>query len=321
MTPELDDDDAPKKPTRAKIIRTIVAVIVALACGVVFAYLRWGMKKAGLGEPCAYKLNCGPEAPTCLKQTEDADGVCSRSCEPGPDASCAPGIACVKVELDERDDRGVPLEGGYCVPQRVLDARRAARAPREPAAPKDSVLEVPEIAGQLEGEIDVKWERPGAPSTAHYLVKGTLVRDPAAGAKRHIGDASSMRVFAVDDDKKTFAASALEGAGPSDGVRVVKTEAKAEVAGVSCDVWRVEEPKANRETCVVIGGAFVDPTGRSAPAWLRELAVRSAFPLRMIERDAQGTEKSRMTVTRLERHPVGRELFVVPRAYKNLAGK
>ena len=41
-----DDDDAPKKPTRAKIIRTVIAVTVALACAGAFAWVRWGMKKA-----------------------------------------------------------------------------------------------------------------------------------------------------------------------------------------------------------------------------------------------------------------------------------
>src|SRR5262245_55212821 len=105
---ETDDPEA-KKPSRAKKIRTLVAVIVALACLGVAVYLRYGMAKSPLGGPCAFKASCASDAPVCLKQTEDADGVCSRACDAG--TNCADGIACIKVELDERDDRGMPLEG------------------------------------------------------------------------------------------------------------------------------------------------------------------------------------------------------------------
>jgi hypothetical protein len=318
VDPELDadDPDAPKKPTRAKIIRTVLAVSIALACGGVFAYVRWGMKKANLGEPCAYKVNCGPDAPTCMKPNEKDDGVCSRPCDHDAGTECAPGIACVKVELEERDDRGVPLEGGYCFPQALLDARKKKKPAAEAGAPKDSYVDVPEVAGQLEGEIEMKWERASGATTATYQVKGTLVRSAGPGKKRTIADAAAMRVYVVDDEKHTFGASAYEGAAPVDGVKLTKTDAKEQIAGRSCDVWRIDEPKTSHDVCVVTGGAFVDPTARNAPAWLRELSVRTAFPLRMAERDG----KTKMTVTRLDAHAMDAALFAIPRSYKNLAG-
>lgn len=319
MTVDVDDEE-PKKPTRAKVIRTVIAVAIALACAAAFAWVRWGMKKSGLGEPCAYKVSCGTDAPTCLKQNAEEDGVCSRPCEPGTD--CAPGIACVKVELDERDDRGNPLEGGYCFPQAMLDARRKKKPAAEAGAPKDSYVDVPDAPGQLEGDVEMKWERAGGAShVASYLVKGTLVRAAGSGKRRVIGDAAAMRVYQVDDDKKTFAAAALEGAPTIDGVKVTKTETKEQLAGRECSVWRIDEPKGSHEVCVVTGGAFVDPSGRTAPTWLRELAVRSAFPLRMIERDASGAEKGRMAVTKLDVHPVDGASFAIPKSYKNLAAK
>lgn len=315
MTPEIEDDDAPKKPTRGKIIRTAIAVTIALVCGGAFAYVRWGMKKSALGEPCAYKVNCGSDAPTCMKPNEREDGVCSRPCDLG--AECAPGITCVKVELEERDDRGVPLEGGYCFPQALLDARKKKKpAAAEAGAPKDSYVDVPEVAGQLEGDVEMKWERPSGTTTATYQVKGTLVRAVGPGKKRTIADAAAMRVYVVDDHLHTFAASAYEGAAPLDGVKLTKTEGKEQIAGRSCDVWRIEEPKTQHEVCVITGGAFVDPSARNAPTWLRELSVRTAFPLRMAERDG----KSKMTVTRFDAHPVDASLFTIPRSYKNLAG-
>jgi hypothetical protein len=313
---EIEDDDAPKKPTRAKIIRTLIAVSVALACAGAFAYVRWGMKKSGLGERCAYKVNCGPDAPTCMKPNENEDGVCSRPCDADAGAECAPGVVCLKVELEERDDRGVPLEGGYCVPQAFLDARKKKKPVAEAGAPKDSYVDVPEVAGQLEGDVEMKWERGGTATTVTYQVKGTLIRTAGPGKKRTIADAAAMRVYVVDDHLHTFAASAYEGAAALDGVKVTKTETKEQIAGRSCDVWRVDEPKVSHEVCVVTGGAFVDPAGRTAPTWMRELAVRTAFPLRMQERDG----KNKMTVTRLDAHPVDGSLFAIPRTYRNLAG-
>jgi hypothetical protein len=319
VTAPLEDDDAPKKPTRAKVIRTAVAVTVALACAGAFAWVRWGMEKSGLGEPCAYKVNCGSDAPTCLKQTAEEDGVCSRPCDPGVD--CAPGIACVKVELDERDDRGNPLEGGYCFPQALLDARKKKPAV-EAGVARDSYVDVPETPGQLEGEVEIQTERgKAAPQVTTYLVKGTLIRPAANAKKRTVADASTMRIYFVDDDKKTFGAAALEGAGSIDGVKVEKTVAKDAIAGTPCEIWRIEEPKVTREVCVIHGGAFVDPGARGAATWQRELAVRTAFPLRVIERDASGAERSRMTVTRLDLHPVDAALFAIPRAYRNVAAK
>lgn len=312
---EIDDDDAPKKPTRAKIVRTVIAVSVALACGGAFAYVRYGMKKSGLGDPCAYKVSCGPDAPTCMKTNENEDGVCSRPCEHDAGTECAPGIACVKVELEERDDRGVPLEGGYCFPQALLDARKKKKSTREASAPKDSFIDVPEVAGQLEGDIEMKWERGTTTTTATYQMKGTLIRTEGPGKKRTIADAAAMRVYVVDDHLHTFGASAYEGAAPVDGVKLTKTEAKDQVAGRACDVWRIDEPKTSHEVCVITGGAFVDPTSRNAPAWLRELSVRTAFPLRMTERDG----KTKMTVTRFDAHPVDASLFSIPRSYRNLA--
>jgi len=309
--PDDDDDDAPKKPTRAKIIRTIVAVSIALACGGAFAWVRWGMRKSGLAEPCAYKMNCGPDAPTCLKQTENEDGVCSRPCEVDA-GECAPGITCVKVELDEYDDRGTPLEGGYCFPQAVLDARKKKKDAGAPAAKADSLIDVPAVAGQLEGDVEIKW----GDRTVTYQVKGTLVRT-VSGKKRTIADAAAMRVYVVDDEKKTFGAAALEGAGSQDGVKVTKTEAKEDIAGHSCDVWKVEEPKGGHEVCVIQGGAFADPGLRNAPTWMRELAVRTVFPLRVNDREG----KPRMTVTKLDTHSLDAALFAIPRSYKNLAGK
>src|SRR5215213_8515647 len=103
----LDDDDEPKKTPRATIIRRGILIVLALAATGWLLYTRVFVKKVGLGEPCGSNMHCKFEAPKCLKSTADADGVCSRACV--NDGECADGITCVKVELEEYDERGRPL--------------------------------------------------------------------------------------------------------------------------------------------------------------------------------------------------------------------
>jgi hypothetical protein len=263
-------------------------------------------------------MHCKPEAPQCLRLAADSPGACSRPCDPGSD--CAPGIRCVKVGLEERDDRGVPLEGGYCIPQALIDERKRALYDGGvvDAGKLDSWLPVPEIANQLEGEVDIA---SGAGETKRYVVKGTLIRAGAAertAKKRTIADASTLRLFNVDDDKQTFSVVAMGGT-PGD-VRVDKTGKTDKVTGRDCDVWNLVEGRITREVCVVPGGAFIDPAAHLASPWARELAVRGVFPLRVVETDSKGHEMSRITATHLSVHPVDASLFAIPHAYKNLAG-
>ena len=152
-------------------------VLLALGLGSVgfWAYGKYLAPKSPLGGPCAWAVNCGPEAPRCMRESaggEAGEGVCSRPCSPGED--CAPGIRCVSVELDERDERGVPLQGGYCVPQSLIDKKkgRPARDAGDEAS-QDGWVPVPRVAGQLEGEVTATLE---SGESRVVWVKGSLVR-------------------------------------------------------------------------------------------------------------------------------------------------
>jgi hypothetical protein len=305
----LDDDDEPKKTPKATIVRRVLVGLLALACAGGWIYTRYLVKKETLGGTCSYDMHCRTEAPRCLKQSTDGDGVCSRSCD--TDNDCAADIRCVKVELDEYDERGRPLQGGYCFPQALLDARKKKKdgdgGVAAKAARSDSWVEVPEAPGQLEGELVV--ERNGAKTT--YEVKGTLLRT-ATKHGRLIVDTSSLRSYQVDDEKKTFAASQIA-ASPGEP-KITKTDRKDKVADHECEIWLIEEGKVSREACVVKGAAFVDPSARAASAWEKELAVRSVFPLRVNEGD-----KPRFAVSKLEAKPLEASRFAIPKAYKNAA--
>lgn len=316
-TPLDDDDDAPKKPSRATIIRRVLVFTLALACAGALLYTRVLVKKGTLGDACSYDMHCKKEAPRCLKQEAEGEGVCSRPCD--DDQGCAPGIVCVKVSLDEYDERGKPLEGGYCFPQALLDARKKKPA-REAAAPKDSWVDVPETPGQLEGEFTL--ERAGGSRTT-VEIKGTLLRTTSGKSRRTVVDTAALRVYAVDDDKKTFAAAQIA-ALPAEVV-VTKTDQKDRVADHDCEIWRVEETgptgtKTSREACVAKGGAFVDPAARAVSPWEKELAVRGVFPLRVVDVPAKG-DKPRLVVTKIEARSLDASLFAIPKDYKNLASR
>ena len=319
--PESEEERAARL---AKLRKSRRRAAIVAALGLVswagFSYVKYGMKKSGLGGECAYGIQCKPEAPRCLRLLADAPGACTRRCDADAGTDCAPGIRCVKVGTDEYDDRSVPIEEGYCIPQALLDARKRALSDGGvvDAGKLDSWLSVPEIANQLEGEIEIT---SASGETKRYVVKGTLVRAGAADAtakKRTIADASTLRVFHVDDDKQTFSVVAMGGT-PGD-VRVDKTGKTEKVADRDCDVWNLVEGRATREVCVVPGGAFIDPAAHVAAPWMRELAVRDVFPLRVVETDSKGHETSRMTATHLDVHPVDASLLAIPHAYRNLAG-
>jgi hypothetical protein len=316
-----------KKKKRA-LVRIAIAVALVLGSVGVWLYTRYGVPKAELGGPCLYAMHCKKEAPTCLRLSVDDKGACSRACEVGTD--CAPGVPCVKVGLGEYDDRGMPLEGGYCIPQTLIDARKRrahgdAGGDDAAAGPKlDSWLPVPSVPTQLEGEVTFQIEKKGVAvgEPRSFLVKGTLMRpSPSAanGKKRTIVDTSPLRLFSIDDEKQTFGISALGGS-PGD-VKVTKTGRIEKLLERDCEIWKLDEARASREACIITGGTFMDPAARVAAPWARELAVRSAFPLRVIELDASGKEVSRLVAVRLDAHPIDAALFAVPHSYKNLAGR
>ncbi len=306
---DLEDDtrEGDKKTSKATIIRRALVFALAIACGGGWIYTRYLMKKQPLGGACSYDIQCLSDAPRCLKQSAEADGVCSRPCD--VDADCASEIRCVKVELEERDERGRPVQGGYCFPQSLLDARKRSRTDGGAPARSDAWLDVPEAPGQLEGEIVV--ERDGAKTS--YEVKGSLLRVAGNKHGRTIVDTSTLRTYAIDDEKKTFSASQI--AVLPGEPRVTKTDRKDRVADRECEVWQIEEPGApKREVCVLKGAALVDPGARTVRPWEKELAVRGVFPLRVVEGD-----RPRLVVTRLDARPMPAASFAVPKSYKNLA--
>ncbi|WP_394835567.1 hypothetical protein LVJ94_01390 [Pendulispora rubella] len=102
------------------MILAILAGAVVLGTGI---YVKFVRPKSPLGGPCRWGMDCSADAPACMRESMEGGGVCSHPCDPGVD--CAAGIKCISIELDERDDRGLPKKAGYCFPQEFIDAKKA----------------------------------------------------------------------------------------------------------------------------------------------------------------------------------------------------
>ncbi len=325
MEPDADDDDQPKGMSRGKKIRIAVAVTLALLAGASLLYTRYGITKQGLAGPCKYAFHCGTDAPRCMRAPEDDQGICTRQCDPPND--CAANIQCIDVELEERDERGVPLHGGICIPESMLSKKKRHKPADAGAAKDDAWLAAPDLPNQLEGEVTLRTDagsQQGLPR--NYVIKGSLVRTGTIGAqagsgtrRRTIADTAGMRTFSVDDDMKTFSATVL--AAPPSDTKVDKTGKKLTFLGKECEIWRIDDGKSVRDACILQGASLIEPSARSVPAWQRELAVRSAFAIDVSERDKKGVELSHTTATRLDLHPVDAAEVAIPKSYKNLAGR
>lgn len=311
-----DDDDQPKKLSTGKKLRIAIAVTLALLAGASLLYTRYGVTKQGLAGPCKYAFHCGPEAPRCMRAPEDDQGICTRQCDPPSD--CAANIQCVDVELEERDERGVPLHGGICIPSSMLDGKKKRKA-IDGGAKEDAWLAAPDVPGQLEGEITLRFDRAGEKgASTTFVIKGTVLKTPGniVPKGRNLIDTVGMRSFHVNDDMRTFTAKVL--ATPWSDTKVDKTGKKLTILGKECEIWRIDDGKTVRDACILQGGALVQDLSMGVPAWQRELAVRSAFPIDVSERDKNGTELSHVTATRVDLHPVAASEVTIPKSYVNV---
>lgn len=313
----MDADDPPKRTSKARARWAVRFVLFALGAGSVgfWAYGKYIVKKEPLGGPCTWDMHCAKEAPRCMRESGDEAGVCSRSCDLGAD--CAEGVLCVSVELDERDERGVPLKGGYCVPRALIDKKKGKTA-HDAGAPDDGLLAVPQVPGQFEGEMTVKL---GARELTVWM-KGSLTRNIGSDKTRIVVDTGTARVFVIDDEKKTFSAHSADPQAKS--VTFEKKGEKEVVAGVPCETFLVHGPKWTVEGCAAYRGGFAEPrVGVPFSPWQRELAARGAVPMRASLKEGKDSTIDGLpfTVVAVIEKPMAAALFAIPKGYKNLAQK
>jgi len=103
-----------------------------------------------------------------------------------------------------------------------------------------------------------------------------------------------------------------------------KTGKKETIAGVSCEDWVIKDPSGSRtETCVAQGLAYLDLDslrrgGGGAPSWKTEMRANKTFPLRSVEYDKDGKERTRVEVTEVKREKIDDAQFEVPEGYSRM---
>lgn len=310
----MTDDFVERKTTKARW--AVRFVLLALGCASVgfWAYGKYVVKKEPLGGECTWDMHCQKDAPRCMREEGGEKGVCSRPCDLGAD--CAPGILCVSVELEQRDERGMPVMGGYCVPQALVDKKKGKPA-HDGGASDDGVVAIPRVAGQLEGELVA---RTGGRDVTLWL-KGSLVR--STGDKpRVVVDTGTARAFVVDDEKKTYGAHSVDPMAKD--VVFEKKGGHDVVAGMPCETFEVRGATWAVEGCAVYRGGFAEPRPNTTLApWQRELAARGALPLRAASKDGKDAPKDGLpfVVVSITEKPMAAELFAIPKTYRNLAQK
>jgi len=221
------------------------------------------------------------------------------------------------------------------------DAGAQAAAPAETApasaAPVANAASGQTIGDNFEGEITMRTSSAArkAPPDVTFLTKGNklLIDAPGPkGEKTHvIFETGAKKMTVVIDAQKMFMEmdvpnfqTAAHGGAPSAQAQVTKTGTHDRVAGYDCEIWDIKEPSGKRaQACIAQGIPFVDFANMGPPGsqgntspWMQELHDKRLFPLRVVEMDPEGKERSRMEVTKIEKKKLDDALFAVPAGYK-----
>jgi hypothetical protein len=243
---------------------------------------------------------------------------------------------------------GTPAAPSAAEPAPV--AAPPAPAPTEPTAAGPAAQLDTAIWSDLEGEIGLQWGSITPPKPAQSIVaqvKAGKIRfgvpegvesARAFGDKAYVVvDTSQKKLFAVSEQKREVVTLDLDQiekqmaqfkAGMPNNKqeskappKVEKTGREAAVAGYRCDEWDVTAADGDKSrVCVAtIRTSFFSLPTMNLPAehaWAKELFDGNHLPLRVITLEPNGTERSKLEVTKVEKKALDDALFAMPPGYK-----
>ncbi|HLA68840.1 MAG TPA: DUF4412 domain-containing protein [Bacteroidota bacterium] len=167
-----------------------------------------------------------------------------------------------------------------------------------------------------------------------YATKGDKVRmdvAPSPGAAvAMIVDTRTRTVTMIRDQAKMYFELNIDQMTLPPGMKekevsITKTGEKETILGYECEQMLIRQEERNAELWVTKGlGRFVQVNlnPRAQSPMLKkleeELVNQGYFPLRLITTGAEGTEESRMEVTKIEKKSLNDEMFVVPAGYQKM---
>lgn len=190
-------------------------------------------------------------------------------------------------------------------------------------------------AGDFEGIIVLKETSGGDTAQQQWLFKGNALRFEETGSDANqsamIFDAKKQVLYSIHHDEKIYLeiSTATPSSPPQafDEIMITKTGKHEKVAGYPCDVYYVKDRSdgSTGEFCIAKGvanaallGMMTAQAGGSSlwPGWMREMFKDGGFPVKGVDRDAQGKEEARWEAVKIEPQALPDRLFAPPAGYQ-----
>lgn len=110
-----------------------------------------------------------------------------------------------------------------------------------------------------------------------------------------------------------------------DESEVEKTGQTKEVAGHSCEIWKVSNDQGDKLSMCMADdlGTFMTPGNpmarKQAPGWAKEITEEGFMPLEVVE-ESGGSETVQMRATKIEEKSLSDDLFEIPQGYRDMSG-
>jgi hypothetical protein len=182
------------------------------------------------------------------------------------------------------------------------------------------------------GTIELRVRRAGEPSgdTITYEISGDHLRyeegTRRVPARRGVALVDFVRheAYVLRPSGRSYllfdTSDAERGDAPTGHAQLTKQPTYETLAGHRCQDWQLRTPVATYEICAASGIPFFTlaqrPESYVEPPWAAALTEESAFPLRLVSRDANGREQLRVEVVRIDEKPIGRGELELPHDYR-----
>lgn len=194
----------------------------------------------------------------------------------------------------------------------------------------------PASAGEFEGVLHMTTTHGDErPAKMDWMIKGAKARIERAradgGMHVMILDSKTKTMLVLFPERQAYTEISLGGehseriSKAMEDYEVERTGKTDQVAGRSCEIWRVKEKgedKEKHEICVAKGfgrtASFWMEPMKKQPPWVTRLINEGGFGLRSIRYDSTGTVTTRTEVTSIEAKSMDAALFVAPAGYQKM---
>ena len=191
------------------------------------------------------------------------------------------------------------------------------------------------VAEEFEGIVHFKSTTGERSRDYDYLIKGKKTRIEVEEGNRNVSvivDHDAQKTLMLMPERKMVMQIPMDQARPEAdaGTRqaneLIRTGETETILGHTCEKLISKSDEIETEICGAQGMGFYAGMygmrrpgmggGDNAPAWVRELKAKGFFPLRIIARGKDGTEKTHLEATKIEKKSLDPSMFVVPPDFK-----